>query len=210
MDDKDSGLSDEILAFEEGDLNDVTMYERGASKPRKNRRKLWLIFGVLVALMVVSLGTGAWVWHGEPTFCNAFCHEPMDSYVEGYLSDDSALLVMAHKDDELECLDCHETNVAQQIEEFGKWVTGDFSDPMAMTKTGTREFCSRTGCHDDYEAIQAATVDYNGSARNPHDSHYGDSLECYSCHRVHRDSTLYCNECHSDIVPLETWAMTSG
>ncbi|MDR1421883.1 MAG: cytochrome c3 family protein [Coriobacteriales bacterium] len=176
-----------------------------SSGQRKNHRKLWVTLGI-IAVALVGLSTGAWVWHEDPTFCNAFCHKPMDSYVEGYVSDDPVLLVSAHKDAGLECLDCHESNMAQQVEELGKWVSGDFQDPLAMTKAGTREFCSQSGCHDDLEAIKGQTVGYNGSARNPHDSHYEDLLECYSCHRVHRESTLYCNQCHPDITPPQTWA----
>jgi hypothetical protein len=168
---------------------------------RKSHKKLWIILGI-VALVIAGVGIGGWVWHEQPSFCNAICHQPMDPYVESYYSQDSTLLVTAHAEAGDECLDCHEPAIDEQVGEVMKWISGDFKDPLPMTKTGTRAFC--LVCHDS-EEIKASTVNYGGSSRNPHDSHYGDALECYSCHRVHQQSTLYCNECHPDITGPSGW-----
>jgi hypothetical protein len=172
-----------------------------APRPKKRKRKLLVVLGVIVVVLVAA-GTGLWIWHSSPTFCNAICHSPMDSYVEGYYSSDDTLLAAAHREADEQCLDCHVSTIGQQISEAGSWISGSYTDPLPMTKTGTREFC--LPCHDE-SAIQQATENYNGTARNPHDSHYRDALECYTCHRVHRESTMYCNSCHPDIKGPSDW-----
>jgi hypothetical protein len=177
--------------------------ENSTQKPRRkrSRKKLWITLGI-IAVALVGLFAGGWTWHEQPSFCNAICHQPMDSYVEGYYSGDATLLVAAHEEAGERCLTCHEPTIGEQLAEVGTWVTGAYQDPLPMTKTGTREFCLE--CHDS-EEIKVATVNYGGSARNPHDSHYGDALECYTCHRVHRASVMYCNECHKDISGPAGW-----
>lgn len=52
----------------------------GAPAPKKPRRKGWIIAGVVAAVIIVA-GAGFWVWHEQPSFCNAICHSPMDYYV---------------------------------------------------------------------------------------------------------------------------------
>lgn len=32
---------------------------------------------------------------------------------------------------------------------------------------------------------------------NPHDSHYGPNLPCEKCHHAHKESEVFCNQCHS-------------
>ena len=170
-------------------------------KPKKSKKKLLIVLGV-IAVVLVSVVIGGWTWHNSPTFCNAFCHSPMDSYVEGYFSDDVTWLAATHRVAGEECLDCHKATIGEMVNEAIAWVSGNYTDPLPMTKIGTREFC--LACHDYQDAI-AATVNYNGSSRNPHDSHYGDSIECYSCHRGHRESVMFCNSCHPDISGPPTW-----
>ena len=50
---------------------------------RKKSRKGLVALGV-AAVVIVAAGTGFWIWHEQPSFCNAVCHTPMDSYVEAY------------------------------------------------------------------------------------------------------------------------------
>ncbi len=176
----------------------------------KRRRKRWPIVLGVAAIVLVAAGAGFFTWHQSPSFCNAICHSPMDPYVESYNSDDASLLVAAHRDNGNTCLDCHESKLDQQISEAQAWLTGNFDDPMKVRRFGTTEFCFR--CHDDgnpdngmdWAQIQEATVGYQGTARNPHDSHQG-MLECYSCHFMHDDSTMYCQKCHSDITMPDEW-----
>ena len=57
-----------------------------ASSERRQRRR-WPVVVAAVAVVLVAAGAGFWVWHEQPSFCNAVCHEPMDAYVEGYYGD---------------------------------------------------------------------------------------------------------------------------
>ena len=47
-----------------------------------NNKKLTIV-GVVVVVIVVA-GMGFWTWHNSPSFCGAFCHTPMNNYVETY------------------------------------------------------------------------------------------------------------------------------
>lgn len=51
-----------------------------------------------------------------------------------------------------------------------------------------------TGCHQ-VDALVASTKDVKPT--NPHVSpHYGNELDCASCHMGHGDSENFCNQCH--------------
>ena len=65
---------------------------------QKKKKKWPIVVGVVVAVLVVA-GAGFWVWHEQPSFCNAICHSPMDYYVETYDSGDPNLGVTAHAKD---------------------------------------------------------------------------------------------------------------
>ena len=97
-----------------------------ASKLAAKNKKL-IVVGVVVAVIVVA-GIGFWSWHNTPSFCNAFCHTPMDRYVETYeqqagqagvdkwgneVSNSSAMLVVAHKESGQNCLSCHVPALSQ-------------------------------------------------------------------------------------------------
>ena len=101
------------------------------AKSRK-RRKVGVIVGV-VAIVLVAAGAGFWVWHEQPSFCNAICHSPMDYYVETYDSGDPTLGVTAHAKAGASCLDCHTAELTTQISEVCVWV----SDNYPMTEDGT-------------------------------------------------------------------------
>jgi len=172
-------------------------------KPKKDRKKLLIILGV-VAVVLVGAGIGGWTWHAQPTFCNAFCHVPMDSYVEGYFSDDAAMLASTHRAADVTCLECHKATIVEMATEGINWVSGNYYFPLPATHLGTREFC--LDCHDEQEII-AATANYNGSGRNPHVYHEGgDLLACDTCHSGHKHSELYCSSCHPDMKPPASWA----
>ena len=67
----------------------------GANAPKKPRRRGWIVAGVVAAVIVVA-GAGFWVWHEQPSFCNAICHSPMDYYVETHDDGNPQLGVTAH------------------------------------------------------------------------------------------------------------------
>ena len=60
---------------------DVVVEETAA--PQKKRKKWPVVVGVVVAVLVVA-GAGFFVWHEQPSFCNAICHTPMDAYLPTY------------------------------------------------------------------------------------------------------------------------------
>ena len=62
---------------------------------QKKKKKWPIVVGVVVAVLVVA-GAGFWVWHEQPSFCNAICHSPMDKYVETYSEGDPGKLVTQH------------------------------------------------------------------------------------------------------------------
>ena len=55
-----------------------------AGRPATKRPRRGAIVGGVIAAVVVAAGIGAFVWHEQPSFCNAICHTPMDGYLETY------------------------------------------------------------------------------------------------------------------------------
>ena len=115
------------------------------SKKRKTDRR-WPIVAAVVAVVVAVAGGGFWVWHEQPSFCNAICHTPMDPYVAAFdqqpgtagvdkwgneVSNTSSMLAVVHaasKDEggaNANCLSCHKPTIAQQLTEVSEWSTGN-------------------------------------------------------------------------------------
>ena len=185
----------------------------GAGEPSAKRRvpskKARMTLGVVVAIIVVA-GAGFWVWHEQPSFCNAICHDPMDPYVESYDSGNPGYAVTAHAEAGENCLSCHEAVLTDQVSEAMAWVADDFE----MTEEGmlaydygfaTEEFCARSGCHN-MDEVTAETWGFEGNDAkyNPHSSHQDLALECGDCHKAHQTSVLVCNDCH-DLNAPEGW-----
>ena len=107
--------------------------------PKKKKNKL-VIVGVVVGVIVV-LGIGLFVWHEQPSFCNAICHTPMDAYGDTYLkgnvdkygnelNEQEAMAMMAfyHKEKAgYTCMKCHEPVLGQQVNEAMHWITGNYT-----------------------------------------------------------------------------------
>lgn len=168
-----------------------------ATPTKKHRRRQPIALAVIAVVLVVA-GAGFWVWHEQPSFCNAICHSPMDKYVESYHSNDDSLLVTAHAAEGDTCLDCHEPTIDQQIAEGAKWVTGDFKDPLPAMEYGD-EFCLNEKCHNVTRGDLSALTE--NLPWNPHDNRHG-MIDCSVCHQVHERSTLYCAQCHGEAVEL--------
>lgn len=186
----------------------------GTPAAKKSHKRAWTVVGVVAAVLIMA-GAGFWVWHEQPSFCNAICHSPMDSYVEGYGSDNPNLGVTAHAQAGKTCLQCHEAELTTQISEAMAWV----SDNYPMTEDGTmlatgkefasEAFCARPECHaagDTFDEITAALWGFAGNDEkyNPHASHQDMALECGDCHKIHENQVLVCNECHDLNLP-EGW-----
>ena len=190
-----------------------------APAPKRSRRRTWTAVGIVAAVIVVA-SAGFWVWHEQPSFCNAICHSPMDYYVETYDDDNPQLGVTAHAKAGEACLDCHTAELTTQVAEVCAWV----SDTDPMTEDGTKlatgkefateQFCAKSGCHhelgESYDEITANLWGFAGNDEkyNPHASHQDLALECGDCHGIHEANVLTCNECHDLNMP-EGWEAPS-
>lgn len=181
---------------------------------RRSAKRGWIVAGVVAAVVVVA-GIGMWVWHEQPSFCNAFCHSPMDAYVESYTEGDPGKLVTQHAAAGESCLSCHEAEMTTQVSELMAWVSDSYpmDEEGRMLATGkefaTEEFCTSGGCHDMSDVV-ASTWGFEGNDEkyNPHASHQDNVLECGDCHKVHETSELYCAKCHNLTLP-EGWEATN-
>ena len=184
--------------------------EAGEAAPKKKGKKWPIVVGV-VAVVLIAAGAGFWVWHEQPSFCNAICHSPMDKYVETYSEGDTGKLVTQHAAAGDTCLSCHEAEFATQVSEAMAWASDSYpmDEATGMLATGkefaSEEFCAHSGCHSMDEVV-AGTWGFEGNDEkyNPHSSHQDYALECGDCHKVHEKSTLVCNECHALTAP-EGW-----
>jgi len=63
------------------------------------------------------------------------------------------------------------------------------------------QICST--CHGSYKELAAKTPGKDHPSRNPHDSHYEDTIKCGICHKAHEASVIFCLECHKfDMNPI--------
>lgn len=112
----------------------------GASPAPKRKKNKLVIVGVVVGVIVV-LGIGLFVWHEQPSFCNAICHTPMDAYGATYLegnvdkygndlteTESLAMMSYNHKvNADTKCMDCHQPVLGQQVSEAMHWITGGYT-----------------------------------------------------------------------------------
>ncbi len=119
--------------------------QEAATPKRKSSGRLPITIAVVVVIIACA-GGGFWVWHEQPSFCNAVCHTPMDAVVVAYdqepnttgidkwgnsVKNTSAMLAVAHKVSKEEggaganCLSCHEPTLSQQLTEVSEWSTGN-------------------------------------------------------------------------------------
>ena len=196
---------------------------------RKDRRKLAVVAGVVCAVVVVA-GAGFWVWHEQPSFCNAICHAPQDPINATYdgepgqagldkwgnpVDDMGDLMVVQHKQAGLTCLSCHEPTLGQQITEGLHWVSGDFEYPLDersltdlnhyLQKDDPESFCLNENCHNLTRDDLAQATSALGE-RNPHVTEVRhEQIECGECHKSHRQSVNACSRCHDDAPIPEGW-----
>lgn len=178
-----------------------------ADAPQAKRRKKWPIALAVVVVVAACAGGGMWVWHEQPSFCAAICHDTMNSYVESW--EDSSYTVHAHAEQGIACLDCHKPVLSEQVQEAVKQVSGDYTLPLAKMEVDD-SFCLRDGCHTradveqgtatmevDGTKVNPHTQTVNAAATNPHDGS-GEQPACSECHTMHRASKGmdYCYSCH--------------
>lgn len=160
---------------------------------------------VVLLLAVGATGVAAYNYHDSPEFCGT-CHI-MQSYVDTYVDDEMHYLANKHAAAGVTCMDCHsDYELPDQVDGLITYIEGDYRDPLRRRKFDN-EMCFGCHNHDSYEEIAArtATIWELAANRNPHDSPHYENLECNVCHRSHRESEIYCSECHQMPYLGEGW-----
>ena len=175
--------------------------------PAPRTRKWPIVVGVVVAVLVVA-GAGFWVWHEQPSFCNAICHTPMDAYLPTYEAEPGQAATDVWGND---CMSCNVPTLSEQMSEGINWVTGNYVYPLEERDTDMLteargldgdEFCLNESCHNlTRDDLIKATSDMEF---NPHQPQHGE-IECSECHKAHRASVMYCTQCHSESYVPEGW-----
>ena len=174
-------------------------------KPKRSRRRKVLMIGGVAAAIALVASIGFWVWHEQPTFCNSICHQPMDAYVQTFY-EESDLMAYAHQIEQVNCLDCHEAKIDEQLHEARVWFAGAYAmqENGLLANVGVRSdanMCATPDCHI-FDHVVSVTENWGGvEGANPHDSHLGYAIDCSNCHGAHESSYLYCNTCHDYKVP---------
>ena len=202
----------------------------GAPSPKRKctrKQRAGIVVGCIVAVLVVA-GAGFMVWHEQPSFCNAICHNPMDPHLPTYeatpgesatdkwgneVEDASSMLAAVHGQVGKTCMDCHVPTLSEQVNEGVEWVSGNYDSPLGE-RTATQlvearglensdEFCMNDSCHPyTREELEKKTA-WMGKI-NPHTPQHGEQ-KCTTCHKAHRASVNYCTQCHTDAVVPDGW-----
>ena len=195
------------------EIKDVEVAPEAAPKKKKKGKKGLVILLVIVAVLVVG-GVGMWIWHEQPSFCNAICHTPMDPYWDTYdqelgaagvdkwgneVSDTSSMMVVAHKAEGIACMDCHVPTLSEQITEAKEWISGNYTLIANPTYGGV---LAETTLKKLVQA-RGITADEFCMSKDCHDVSRGDELIALTAdlsasrnpHNMpHGD--LQCSDCH--------------
>jgi hypothetical protein len=173
-------------------------------KPVRRRKKWPLVTAIIVAVFAVTI-VGGFVWHNQPSFCSAICHNPMDTYVNTYYSGNESLGVTVHANADKACLDCHEPTVSQQLDEAMTWMSGKFKVSkdgyLASSMTYDLSFCMNESCHDmDRVALAETSKSWTWDVHSQTTPH--GETPCAACHSMHKENQLYCatGGCHAEAV----------
>ncbi len=133
-------MSEEITEIAEETAISAAEGETAAPKKKKGKKGKIILAVVLVA--IVGLGAGFWVWHEQPSFCNAICHTPMDPVSATYeqelgvagidkwgneVTNTASMLSVTHKEQGATCMSCHVPTLSEQISEGIAWISGNYS-----------------------------------------------------------------------------------
>ena len=194
----------------------VTTESETMKKTKAPKTKVWPIVLSVIFIAVIAFFTAFLHWHEEPSFCSAICHNNMTKYVDGYYSEDDALLVSKHAEADVTCLGCHwsQAKMMDLVHEVVLYVSDSYTDPLTDHKEFVNdEFCG--SCHDgnldEFNHAPTKEESTKDQVIDPHnmpaiDAHAGLVIACGDCHSVHKTSTMVCAECHDGMVEVpEGW-----
>ena len=192
--------------------------------PKKKKKKWPIVVGVVVVVLVAA-GAGFWVWHEQPSFCNAICHTPMDPYLETWnnepgttgvdkygneVSNTDAMLVVTHKKSTEEggagtdCLGCHVPTLSEQIQEGMNWMSGNYE--AVQLENGTYVLPERSGADlveargleaDQFCLNEACHhVDDNGTPINTREDLKAATADLPRNVHIGQHGPVACTECH--------------
>lgn len=198
-----------------------------AKRPMEKRKRLGITLGCIAVVLVVA-GAGFLVWHEQPSFCNAICHDPMDPYLPTFeavpgqpatdkwgneVEDAGSMLAAVHNRVGKTCMDCHVPQLDEQMTEGTEWISGNFDSPLdertatqlveARGLENSDEFCMNSSCHPYTRDELEKKTAWMGKI-NPHTPQHGEQ-KCTTCHKAHRASVNYCTQCHTDAVVPDGW-----
>ena len=171
-----------------------------------NKVKL-IIAIVLVVIMIPVMGMMVVKDNVHNSSYCAACHA--DYYVTWATPETEYTLAHAHNQMSVSCDSCHQRTMGESVAEVVNYVIGNYYYPFPET-TLSMDHCF--ACHDNYDQVIAlTTTEITNEERNPHDGHWG-QLECSDCHKAHRDSTNYCDECHGQYLDSDVpgWTTYEG
>ena len=161
------------------------------------RKRRGIVAGVVVAVVALA-AAGLMVWHEQPSFCAAICHDPMDSYLPTYeatpgeagtdkwgneVADSSSMLAAVHGQVGKTCLDCHVPQLSEQTSEGLEWVSGNYDSTLgertltqlveARDLDSSDEFCMNDTCHTFTRDDLQKKTEWMGVV-NPHSDRHGE------------------------------------
>lgn len=186
--------------------------EAAASLKKKKSKKLPITLGVIAAVIIVA-GAGLWVWHEQPSFCNAICHTPMDPYLPTYeseinsegidkwgntVSDTNAMLAPVHRaENENTCMSCHVPVLSEQVAEAVNWISGNYE--VVTTQTGM-QVISECTLEDLTEAqgIEPDKFCLNDNCHNMTRADLEEATKDLGMRNPHEQphGDMQCSECH--------------
>lgn len=203
-----------------------------APKPKKKKLKVVLI---TVAAVIVVAAIGFFVWHEQPSFCNAICHTPMDPYLPTYeaavdeaaidkwgneVTDASAMMAPLHRAENGDtCLSCHVPTLGEQVSEGMNWITGNYevletqSGMMVVPECTLADLTAARGIDADQFCLNESCHNMTredlkkATADFERNPHQGQhgDVACSDCHKAHRASVNACTECHNDATLPDGW-----
>ena len=160
------------------------------TKKQLNWLKISVIANIIVVVGIAAALSGMADIHQSdtnPSFCGT-CHL-MKSRVDSYMT--STNLDNVHARAGVECKECHDYTIPDEIKSGIQYVTGNYNPDLPRRKFKD-DMCLQ--CHISMEYM-ANQTDY--LVRNPHQNHWL-AMRCTLCHVSHGEQVDYCSDCHDN------------